>query len=216
MKKLFIWDFQWTLEKCNELAVREYINMSLEQEGYEKRLSDEECKMLYGKKIWEFFQYLCPNESAERCMELQGSFLKAELDHPEILMNCIKPNDGAIDVLEAIQNSSHDQFLVSNTEIHMLMPFIKSIGIERFFPEGYRFATNAHSGDQTTKHDVLKRFLDGKTFDQLVATGDSPHDLSFLEEHGGTTYLYAHPGWNFREYDATYKIRDLREVLREL
>src|SRR3989338_5853708 len=115
MKKLFIWDFHGTLEKGNENAVVAYVNMALGSQGYERRLNDEECRMLYGKKIWEFFQYLLPEESTKRCMEMQGFFLKAEQERPEILLGHIKPNDGVLDVLQTIQNSHHDQLLLSNT-----------------------------------------------------------------------------------------------------
>ncbi|MEK7583544.1 MAG: HAD family hydrolase [Patescibacteria group bacterium] len=216
MKKLFIWDFHGTLEKGNENAVREYINMALAGQDYERRITDSECKLLYGKKIWEFFQYLLPEASLERCKELMGEFLKAEQEHIDILLHHIKPNDGALEILEAIHTSPHEQILISNTEIPMLMPFINSIGADRYFPEGYRFATHSHSGSQTTKHHRLQAFIEGKQFDHFVAIGDSPSDLDYVRAYASTTYLYSHPGWDFRDYSATYRIRDLREVLKEL
>lgn len=216
MKKLFVWDFHGTLEKGNERAVLEYVNMVLVQRGEAKRISYEECKALYGKKLWEFFQSLFPDRSKQECMELQQDFLVAEHQHPEILMSYIRPNDGMMDVLDAISNSTHEQLLLSNTEISMLLPFIQSVGIEKYFPDGRRFATNAHEGQQTTKRNLLDDFVVGRSFDHIVAVGDSPHDLSLAEGLDATTYLYAHPGWDFRDYDATYCIRDLREILREI
>ena len=44
--------------------------------------------------------------------------------------------------------------------------------------------------------------------------GVSAGDLIAVDN--AATYLYAHPGMPHRECEAAYKIRDLREVLREI
>lgn len=78
------------------------------------------------------------------------------------------------------------------------------------------YSNMALFGAKETKHDKLKKYIIDKKFDHFVAIGDAPKDLEFVQEYPSTTYLYAHPGWNFRDYPATYKIRDLREILKEL
>ena len=214
--KLFIWDFHGTLEKGNERSARAYTDMVLEQEGYARRMTGEEEHALYGRKIHEYFAYLCPGEPQERYMYLQDCFLKIEQQHPYILQSNIVPNDGAIEVLEAIHASKHDQIIISNVEVSMLPVFMRAVGFGPYFPDGTSFATNAHMGEQFNKHDMLKRYIAGKQFDHLVAIGDAPKDLDYVAAYPSTTYLYAHPGNEFRDFPATYRIRDLKEVLKEL
>ncbi len=216
MKKLFVWDFHGTLEKGNERSARAYIDMVLEAEGYERRITGEEEHLLYGRKIFDYFAYLCPGESDERYMELQDIFLNMEHTHPHILQSNILPNDGAHEVIKAISESLHEQIIISNVEVSMLAVFIHAVGLESYFPEGTAFATNTHRGAQFTKHDMLKTYIMGKQFDHFVAIGDAPKDLDYVEEYPHTTYMYAHPGNEFRDYTATHMIRDLREVLKEI
>ncbi len=216
MKKLFVWDYHGTLEKGNENCVLYYANLALERLGYERRLTQEENLMLYGRALHKYFEYLFPEESHEQHLAIQEEFLKLEKEFPEIWDKYLKPNDGVIEVVGAIHNSHHDQIIISNTEENIIEPFVRAIGLESYFSEGKYFATNSHLGTKATKHDMLKRYMAGKQFDHFVAIGDAPKDLDYVEEYPSTTYLYAHPGWNFREYPATYQIRDLREVLKEI
>lgn len=67
-----------------------------------------------------------------------------------------------------------------------------------------------------TKGDVLRGFLDGKSFDDIVVIGDRPEDVAMENISGGVSYLYAHPGRDFHQAEADFWIRDLREVLREV
>ena len=55
-------------------------------------------------------------------------------------------------------------------------------------------------------------------FERVVIIGDSPGDIELSEVMGlenTTTYLYSHPGKNFREGKADFYINDLRELLKE-
>jgi len=49
---------------------------------------------------------------------------------------------------------------------------------------------------------------------RIIVIGDSPQDMIPLPR--AVHYLYAHKGVSFRECESTYRIRDLRDVLREL
>lgn len=85
---------------------------------------------------------------------------------------------------------------------------MKTTGIDRFFPEGRAFGTLDVG---KTKQQVLRAYLEGRKFDEVVAIGDSPHDMI-----GTINYLYAHPGRKHRKWESHYKINNLLDVLREV
>lgn len=214
--KLFVWDFHGVLEKDNERAVIDISNKVLKNLGYEKRLSKEDNTKLYGKKWYEYFEYLLPNEPHEKHLEIQQACITYEQAHPNIIGNNIKPNDHATGVLEVIQKSAHDQILISNMSDVALEMFMDSIGIAKYFPQK-AFACNTGSGNKVyTKHERLSEYLVNKDFDKIIIIGDTPNDISLNDVAGGTTYLYTHKHLKFKDCRPDYKINDLREILREV
>lgn len=214
--KLFVWDFHGVLEKDNEHAVIDISNRVLKDLGYRQRISKEDNLKLYGKKWYEYFEYLLPKEPHKKHLEIQQACIAYEEANPNIVGNSIKPNDHAIEVLEKIQKSGHDQILISNMSDVALVMFTNSIGITKYFPKK-AFACNSRTGNKIyTKHERFKDYLKDKKFDELIIIGDTPNDISLSEVAGGTTYLYTHPYLKFRDCNPTYKINDLREVLNEI
>ncbi len=213
MGKLFVQDFHGTLEKGNEGAVLEATNETLRSSGYARRMTEAEGELLYGRRWTEYYAFLLPGESAERCAELALISRDMIRSNPDILARHIKPNDHAFEVLERIAASpQHVQIVVSNTTPFGIQMFLRAVGMQRFFPDGHAFGIVHPSYTSSMKKtEVLKEFVAGRRFDAVVATGDSPADLV-----GTVNYLYAHPGRAFRECDAHYRIRDLRELLREI
>ena len=211
--KLFVWDFHGVLEEGNHKAVTDVTNSVLERFGYTARLTKEDCKKLYGRKWFEYFQYLLPEEGLERHLELQEACFAASPENEEAIKRHIRPNSYADEVLSAIRERGHYLLLISNTnDIGM---FLRITGLEGYFHKA--FSVHAHDPDnRRTKSDVLKEFLEGRSFDEIIIIGDSPGDISLADICGGTTYLYAHPGFEFRECSADYRIRDLREILKHL
>lgn len=61
---------------------------------------------------------------------------------------------------------------------------------------------------------MADEYLIDKDFEKIIVIGDSPQDMIPLSN--SVTYLYAHEGKDFKECEASYRIRDLREVLREI
>ena len=215
--KLFVWDFHGTLEKDNENAVLEISNKVLEKLGFKERLTKKDNLKLYGKKWYQYFEYLLPNESYKTHFFIQQKGIEYETDHPQIIDKHIKPNDHALDILEKIAKSDHHQILVSNMSDVALIRFMKSIKIVKFFPKNSAFATNSYKKKITlTKKDILTKYLKGKKFDKVITIGDTEIDIEMGRAVGATTYLYAHPGKKFAKTDADYKIRDLKEILKEL
>ncbi|MEK7082150.1 MAG: HAD family hydrolase [Patescibacteria group bacterium] len=212
--KLFVWDFHGTLEKGNERGVIALSNEALARRGFTERFSGEHITQLYGKKWYEYFAHLLPHESPATHLRLQQDCIALHYERLDIVMGHIAQNDHAMEVLEAV-GKRHDQILISNTAPVHLAEFLDMVRLRRFFPQGKYFGADAHHPDaQSSKQEIAERYIAGKKFEKIVSVGDSAGDLIVADN--SATYLYAHPENPHRECAADYKIRDLREVLREI
>lgn len=207
MGKLFVWDFHGTLEKGNDGTVIELTNRILERNGRNERLTKDNAAEWTGRHWWEYFWQLLPELPPETYSNYETQCVAEFNTYPEIMLKYIKPNDNAHEVLDSIA-LKHKQILISQVHRKILGHFMKAVGIERFFPEGHAFAS---LDEGNNKQQVLSNYLKGKSFDTVVAIGDSQHDMI-----GTTNYLYAHPGRNHRKLESHYKINNLLDVLREI
>jgi len=214
--KLFVWDFHGVLEKGNEKAVIEISNKILENAGYQERFSEEAILKLYGKKWYQYFECLLPQEPTEKHLYLQKMCVDYQLNNPAVIKTFIKPNDHVNEVLEKIAEK-HKQILISNTSKASLLWFMDAVGVTKFFPSSNVLAINSHKVKiKKSKSDILRAFLNRKSFSEIVVIGDNSEDLAMKNVAGVVSYLYAHPGRDFAHCDADYKINDLREILREI
>ena len=214
--KLFVWDFHCVLENGNENAVLNVSNKILEQSGYKERLTKEENLRLYGKKWYQYFEYLLPHETTKRHLQLQKMCVGFGDKYPNVIRSFIKPNDYAHEVLEKVE-AKHKQILVSNMSEVSLLRFMNVVGVTKFFSGGNAFAINSHQVKvEKTKSEVLRDFLNGRSFDRIVVIGDKPEDIEMKSVAGGVSYLYAHPGRKFPACSSDYKISNLKEILREI
>ena len=107
--------------------------------------------------------------------------------------------------------------VISNTLPESLDLFLQAVAMKPYFPNGQALAVNSHDPQPArTKLDVLEEFLVGREYQGIVSIGDSPKDVELASVHGGVSYLYTHYGRPFRECNAQHRIRDLREVLKEI
>jgi phosphoglycolate phosphatase-like HAD superfamily hydrolase len=215
--KLFVWDLHGTLEKGNERAVIDISNEVLESFGYEVRFAYDDAVTLYGRKWHEYFSWLLPTELKGRRMELQDACFKLSEVDTEIQCRWLSVTDHAGEVLSTIA-ARHKQILISNTRAANLDIFLKTLALEEFFSAGSAFAVDNHGDGATqTKRSALQEYLSmNPDFDEIVFVGDSPSDMTLTEVAGGTTYLYAHPEFPFRNCEADFRIRDLRSVLSQI
>jgi phosphoglycolate phosphatase-like HAD superfamily hydrolase len=214
--KLFVWDFHGVLEKDNELAVIIVTNKILENAGYKERLSKKSGDNLYGKKWFQYFEYLLPYENHEKHMELTYKCFDYSNSNPKIIATYIKPNDNVVFVLDEI-SKKHDQILVSNTQMVSLNIFVDSIGIGKYFPIEKRFATDSHTDKNAkNKAQVVEEYIAKKNFEEIITIGDSIEEKFITDRVGGKFFLYTHIGKNFRECNCEHKIRDLRDIIREI
>lgn len=213
--KLFVWDLHGTLERGNDRAVVDVSNNVLRQHGRAERFTYEDGAKLYGRKWYEYFEWLLPQESYEVWSRLQDDCFRISESDIELQCKWLKPTEHVHEVLGAIDaRPDWHQILISNTRTANLKIFIDALGLAAFFPEDSRFAVDGHTLDGlATKRDVLTDYLRGRSFRELVFIGDSPSDMRLTEVAGGTSYLYAHGEFPFRECESDHKIRDLRAVL---
>jgi len=221
MRKLFIWDFHGTLEKGNEYAALEISNAALAKHGFKQRFSDEHAVSLYGKKWYEYFEFLLPDEPHETHMFLQ----KTSFNWPDaetILTKHLQPNDHVQKVLSAIQQSGHTQIVISNTTEKALPFFLRLAGIDAFFDTTTTFAVMAHTKEvKRSKIDVVNEYLGSfAKRPPLIVIGDSEKDMLLAEQLGAKGYWYRHPHHPVpkivKEDPNLVAIHDLREVLTEI
>lgn len=212
--KLFVWDLHGTLECGNDRAVIDISNNVLACHGYVQRFSYEDGCRLYGLKWYEYFLWLLGEDSYYRAIELQEACFALSEENPDLQYRWIRPTVHVAEVLAAI-SEKHDQILISNTRPATLDVFVKLLGLEEFFSVGSLFAVDQHARDALrTKAHVLEDFLrSSRGYEDLVIIGDSPSDMKLAEVAGGTTCLFTHPGFEFRDCAADLRIRDLRRVL---
>jgi len=215
--KLFVWDLHGTLEKGNERAVIDISNSVLNRFGYSRRFSYADNPQLYGRKWYEYFEWLFEGNDHGRDLTLQEACFELSENNPEMQCRWIRPTPHAPDVLERIM-SAHQQILISNTRTETLKVFVDALGYGEFFSSENAFAVDGHAEcPASSKEDVLAEFLrDTGDYEKIVIIGDSPSDMKLKKVAGGVTYLFAHPDVEFRQCDADHRIRDLRLVLDHL
>ena len=214
--KLFVWDFHGVLEKDNHLAVFEISNDALAKNGYKERLSKKDNVKFVGLKWYEYFERILPGSSKDEHMTLQATCFKLSEENRDITAKYVKPNDYAEEVLKTIKEAGHDQILLSNTRSNDILWYVKTVNLEKYFPESKIFGVNAHQR-HGNKKEALKEYISGKDFDSLVIIGDSKSDMDLKCVAGGTTYFYNHPHiLSYKIAEADYIISDLRKVLKEL
>lgn len=218
MNKLFVWDFHGTLEKGNELAALEISNKALEKHGFDERFKKEDATKLYGKKWFEYFEYLLPDESHDVHVTLQQDSFEWP-DAEAIVATHMLPNDHAFEVVSAIKQAGHEQILLSNTTLKALPIFVRLAGLSEFFDESNAFAVAAHSRDvKRTKYHVLDDYMRTSRAKDIIVIGDSMNDMKLADRADAKGYLYRHKGLavpNDLPPHITV-INDLRKVLVEV
>jgi phosphoglycolate phosphatase-like HAD superfamily hydrolase len=216
--KLFVWDLHGVLETGNDRAVVDISNEVLRQFGHPERFTYENGVELYGRKWYEYFERLLPDVSHDHRLSLQDACFQLTEFNLTIQRRWLTRTVHAWEVLTAISHLHH-QILISNTRSDNLELFLKTLQLERFFPDpSVALAVDGHSQDvHRTKTDVLSDYLAGErtgdSYEEIVIIGDSPSDMRLRDVAGGVTYLYAHPKFSFRDCVADFRIRDLRAVL---
>ncbi len=205
------------LKRGTRMLFFEYSNMALEAMGYKERIKLEDNFKLYGKKWYEYFEYLLPNISKNEWFAIHDKCWEIQEQNSDIVKKHIRANNNAIDVLHAIHESNNEQIVISNTRKESLKFFLDTVDMLKYFEPDRYLSTNAHLKSLImNKPEVLDRYLVDKIFDSFVTIGDSANDINVIENVGGTSYLYSHMDREVGHCNPTYKINDLRKILKEL
>ena len=214
--KLFIWDFHGVLEAGTENTVYEISNQVLTDFGYKEQFTLKENHDLFGRKWYEYFEYLLPHESHERHLTLQQASFEMSDSRPDLMAKHVRPNEQAHDVLGVIAKK-HRQIIISNTKPSSLNLFLDAAQMTDYFGPENAFAVDLHSRDTSrTKRHVLDAYLLGHPADSLITIGDSARDMELTKPPEGVRYLYARPDRQFKAAEAEYRIHDLRDITREI
>jgi phosphoglycolate phosphatase-like HAD superfamily hydrolase len=212
---LYVWDFNGTLELGWEKAVLMTTNKVLRAHRDDLSVDQPFIDSHYGKRWYTFFEALLPGLPLEAYLAFEAACIdRMRADIPE-MAHLIRPTEHADLVLNEIQNLGNDQILISNMRGDDLGKFLSAVSFDRYFPEGRRFGTADYSnGQPASKLEILNDYVRDRNYQRIVAVGDSPGDVEIVQGfENGISYLYAHPGKPFREFNAQYRIRDLRDVL---
>ncbi|BCB86898.1 hypothetical protein Psuf_042110 [Phytohabitans suffuscus] len=186
--KLFVWDLHGVLEQGNDRVAIDISNEVLKRFGHRERFTYRDGATLYGRKWYEYFEWLLPDASRDYCVSLQdASFDLSERD-VEFQRRWLAPAMHAWDVLAAI-SLAHSQVLISNTRPANLEMFVKMLGLEQFFiPDKTALAVDGHGPEGgRTKQDTLRDYLSqgpGAGYSEIVVIGDSPSDMMLTEVAG--------------------------------
>src|SRR5580704_10819726 len=121
--KLFVWDFHGVLEVGTEDTVYEISNQVLADFGYAERFSKKQNHDLFGRKWFEYYEYLLPDQPHDRHLALQQASFDMSDSRPDLMAKHVRPNVHATDVLSAIAQT-HQQIIISNTKPSSLGLFI--------------------------------------------------------------------------------------------
>lgn len=221
MRKLFVWDFHGTLEKGNEHAAIEISNAALAKLGFKERFGKKHAVELYGRKWYEYFETLLPNEAHETHVLLQ----QTSFEWPEaeaIVAKHMQPNDHVQEVLQAIRDNGHLQIVISNTSEYALPIFLRLAGIDKFFDKTTAIAVMGHTREvKRTKVQVVEEYLAKLDFKpKIIVVGDSENDMLLAKDLHAKGYWYRHPHHPtpkiVRQDPNLVAINDLRGVVAEV
>ncbi len=215
--KLFVWDLHGTLEQGNELAVIALSNQVLDSHGYAERFTPAHVDELYGKKWYEYFEYLLPHGTHEDHLALQAACFTLSDNSEQLIASYMKPSNGSRAALAAIAKDHH-QILISNTLPSSLDVFLPALKLEPYFVKNISaFAVNGHKKSaENSKVAALENYLADKHYDQIIVIGDAGSDIELAEAFNATSYLYAHPGKPFRSDKGSYRTNNLADLVREI
>jgi phosphoglycolate phosphatase-like HAD superfamily hydrolase len=215
--KLFVWDFHGVLEQDNDLALIEVTDIILEKNGFKERLDLKVRNLLYGRRWYEYFEYILPNESYSTHMDLTCQSYIYNDSHPEVATKYIKPANWAEKVLSKIKEKKHDQLLISNTNIKSLDIYLELVNLRKFFPDKKIFGTDSHRNRKPKrKMEYLEDYLKNKKFDEIIIIGDALEEWKMADKLRTKFYQYAHEGRSFRQCPTCKRIIDLRDILAEI
>jgi len=210
MPILFVWDFNGVLDKGSEEGLVVATNQVLKNNGYDRRMTLEECKSWWGLKYIEFLRRLIGDQDLETLWKLQTQCVNIQ---KQIQKNYTTAMDGAVEVLSKIKQAGHTNIVISAAKHESLINYLEITKLTSFFDYSVGLTKeNAKFSELEFKTNQIKKFSQGKQFDKIIAIGDMEHDIAFGKAVGATTILF-NPSDQKVKTQADHIIKDLKEIL---
>jgi len=226
MQKLFIWDLNWTIETGSEIALTKGMNEALIEFGFSQQVPLQVVVDNYGK-TWEDIYTAALGDMPE-------DVLKEMRERAEYLCNIVHcPNDMTLrpyakEVLESVCEQGGTNVIISNASQKGVDIMADQLQITHLFQTMIGVSKNKR---YNSKPHAAKTILNGKHYDRVISTGDSPGDLAIAYQLGCTgigcrastngqsfiSYLLEIPQRQIPITNENHRVSDLREIVqREL
>jgi len=217
--KLFAWDFHGTLEQGTEVGFTELLKELAKSIKYDAKIELEEVRKLYGSSILDYLKHFFPEYKNEEIIILRNKI--RSLQSEKHLKDFIKPALYAHEVLSKIQDEGHKNIIVSTSSQKHIKRFLGVIKVTKYLDA--IFGIDRHSLDSKfdiakEKSKVIRSFAQSHKIDpsRIIVIGDRAGDIDAGILIGAKTYQYIQPHFENVKTKADFKIRDLREILKEI
>lgn len=219
MKKLFAWDFHGTLEQGTEVGFADILRGLAKIYQIRRKITLGEVRRLFGASVAQYLRYFFPKATEEVLEKMRNKI--RDIQAADHLGQYVTAADGALEVLSQIKTAGHTNIVVSNSSSKHISMMIRVVGIcelidDVFAMDRHFRTTNAGLAEQ--KAEAILKFAKAHKFtpERIIVIGDRGPDVEAGILIGATTYQYTRRGFIHDKTEATYKISDLREVLREI
>lgn len=207
--KLFVWDFHGVLEKNTEYAIREICEEVLDDFDYNKSVSLDEVKELYGRPWNEYYRELAPEAGKE---EINDMIERSHEIGKEIVLKYIEPREHAHEVLKKVKGAGNSNIVLTNSTEPAANFFLKELNLKDLVEDWFALDSGKCESIKS-KHRVLKDYLRNSDYQDVIVVGDNEEDIRAGIRCGAKTYLFTEEEGVTEAHEV---ISDLREVLDEI
>lgn len=219
MKKLFAWDFHGTLEKGTEVGFADILRELARGYKIRRQITLGEVRKLFGISVAQYLQHFFPKAGEAVVEKMKGKI--RDIQAADHLGQYVTAADGALAVLSQIKAAGHTNIVVSNSSLKHIQMMIRVVEMEELIDKVFamdRHFRTSNVGLAEQKAEAILKFAKAHKFtsDRIIVIGDRGPDVDAGILVGATTYQYTRRGFVHDQTEATYKISDLREVLKEI
>lgn len=219
MKKLFTWDFHGTLEQGTEVGFADILRELAKVYKIRRKITLGEVRRLFGASVAQYLRHFFPKAGDKVLEEMRNKI--RDIQAADHLGRYVTAADGALMVLSQIKAAGHTNIVVSNSSLKHIQMMIRVVGIRELIDKVFamdRHFRISNVGLAEQKAEAVLKFAKAHKFtpDRIIVIGDRGPDVESGILIGATTYQYARRGFIHDKTEATYRISDLREVLKEI
>jgi phosphoglycolate phosphatase-like HAD superfamily hydrolase len=215
-QKLFAWDFHGTLEQGTDISFAEVLNALAKDFGTKKKINLAEVKKMFGSTIYSQLKHFFPEATEETIEQMRAKIPGIQTDEQISIYISAAPH--AKKVVSKLKTKGHKNIIVTNSQPDHIEKFLRIVGMTDLFDEIFaidRHYVNIIFDAATEKAKAISGFSKKNNISEIVMIGDRKADIDAGHKVGATTYQVIHEEFIPDETDAHFKIKDLREILKE-